>query len=276
MSTRKVAVVTGSNKGIGFAIVKGLCEKYDGDVYLTARNIKLGQEAVDKLKALNYNPLLHQLDITDQHSVDVFRDYIKTKHGGLDLLINNAGVSANKSDTFEQQAEGAVGVNYFGTLKICEALFPLLRLNARVVNVTSSAGRLRRIPSEDLQRKFKEPNLTIENLTKLMDKFLKDAKENQHIKEGWGESAYVVSKVALNALSIIQQKLLDQEQPNRNISVNSAHPGYVATDMTEHRGHLTIEEGARAPLFLALEANLKGKFVWFDCRVVDWDGELPV
>lgn len=69
----------------------------------------------------------------------------------------------------------------------------------------------------------------------------------------------------------MQQREFDKEQPNRNISVNSVHPGYVDTDMTSHKGPLTIEEGARAPLFLALEPhNLKGQYVWCNSQVVDW------
>lgn len=83
--------VTGSNKGIGFAIVKGLCEKFDGDVYLTARNVTRGEEAVQKLKSSGRNPLFHQLDIMDKNSIAKFADFIKEK-GGVDLLVNNAAI----------------------------------------------------------------------------------------------------------------------------------------------------------------------------------------
>lgn len=103
-----------------------------------------------------------------------------------------------------------------------------------------------------------------------------DAKEGKYKEEGWGESAYVVSKVGVTALTIIQQRTFDKEEPNRNIAVNAVHPGYVDTDMTSHKGPLTIEEGARAPLYLSLEADLKGKYVWFDSHVVNWYGdEVP-
>lgn len=51
--------------------------------------------------------------------------------------------------------------------------------------------------------------------------------------------------------------------------------GYVDTDMTSHKGPLTIEEGARAPLFLSLESTYKGQFVWKDTTALDWDGSLP-
>lgn len=84
-----------------------------------------------------------------------------------------------------------------------------------------------------------------------------------------------MSKVGVTALSFAQQRLFDKEQPNRNIAVNAVHPGYVDTDLTRHHGTLTIEEGAKAPLYLALEADFKGKYVWFDSQIVDWYGTTP-
>ncbi|XP_066263129.1 carbonyl reductase [NADPH] 1-like [Euwallacea similis] len=275
-STKKLAIVTGSNKGIGFAIVKGLCKEFDGDVYLTARNVERGKSAVKALNNLGFKPLFHQLDITDQLSIDNFSNYIKTKHGGIDLLINNAATAFKNSasEPFAVQAEETIRVNYFGTLKVCEALFPLLRQNARVVNLSSSLGHLLVIPSEELRSKFNSDSLDVSSLTKLMEKFVKDSKAGKEKEEGWGSSAYSVSKVGVSALTFIQQRVFNAESPNRNVSVNAVHPGYVDTDMTSHKGPLTIEEGAKAPLFLALEADLKGKYVWFDCSVVSWDKKL--
>lgn len=85
--------MTGSNKGIGFGIVKGLCEKYDGVVYLTSRDVKRGEEAVAKLKAQNFNPKFHQLDINDEKSISEFKEHLLKEHGGIDILINNAGMA---------------------------------------------------------------------------------------------------------------------------------------------------------------------------------------
>ncbi|XP_050294722.1 carbonyl reductase [NADPH] 3-like [Anthonomus grandis grandis] len=276
-SVKKVAVVTGSNKGIGFAIVKGLCEKFNGDVYLTSRDVKRGQEAVSKLNALGHKPLFHQLDISDETSVNNFKEHIKQTHGGLDILINNAGVYASNDLPEGEKAEKDVAVNYFGTVRVCEALFPLLRQNAKVINVSSSAGLLQKIPSEAIRAKFKDAK-TVEQLNELMREYIKDARDNTYQSKGWGvppKVSYIVSKVGVNALTVIQQKLLDQEQPNRNISVNSAHPGFVDTDMTDHKGVLTVDQGAKSSLFLALEAQVKGKFVWYDCTIMDYDGPIP-
>ncbi|KAI8422673.1 hypothetical protein MSG28_006444 [Choristoneura fumiferana] len=60
-----------------------------------------------------------------------------------------------------------------------------------------------------------------------------------------------------------------------NLQINAVHPGYVATDMSSHKGPLSIDEGAAAPLWVALDADLRGAYVWYDSRVVDWDGEKP-
>lgn len=76
--------------------------------------------------------------------------------------------------------------------------------------------------------------------------------------------------MGVSALTFIQQRALDDEQ-RRNISVNCVHPGFVISDMTDNVADLTAEEGAKAPLFLALDDHdLKGKYVWYNSTVVDW------
>ena len=96
MSTSvRVAVVTGSNKGIGLAIVRSLCKKFTGDVYLTARDEGRGLEAVALLNAEGLGPKFHQLDITSQDSVDALKKFIADKYGGIDVLVNNAGILHN-------------------------------------------------------------------------------------------------------------------------------------------------------------------------------------
>lgn len=119
--------------------------------------------------------------------------------------------------------------------------------------------------------------LTLEVITRGISIFclfcFRDAKAGKSEQQGWGKSTYVISKVGVSALSIVQQRIFDEESPNRNIAVNHVHPGYVATDMTQHKGVLTPEEGAKSALFAALEGDFKGKFVWRDCQIVDWFGD---
>lgn len=85
--------VTGGNKGIGFAIVKQLCQQFDGVVYLTARDVTCGLDAVKQLEEENLKPKFHQLDITDENSISTFRDYIEKTYEGIDVLVNNAAIA---------------------------------------------------------------------------------------------------------------------------------------------------------------------------------------
>ncbi|CAH4032796.1 carbonyl reductase [NADPH] 1-like [Pieris brassicae] len=269
----KVAVVTGSNKGIGFAIVRGLCKRFDGDVYLTSRDLNRGQNAVAELNKEGLRPKYHQLDITDPKSVEKLRDYLKENYGGIDILVNNAAIAfkVNAPEPVAVQAEQTLFVNYYSVLSTCEILFPILRNGARVINISSSCGHLSKIKSEKLRNQLKDPNLTIEGLSSMMQEYIDAAKQGTHAAD-WGNSCYVVSKVAVTALTMIQQRML----ADRDIKVNAVHPGYVDTDMTSHKGVLTIDEGAVAPLYIALDApdSVKGQYIWNDKRIISWEGKL--
>jgi len=267
MDPSKVAVVTGSNKGIGFAIVQGLCKQFQGHVYLTARNESLGKAAVAELEKEGLHPKFHQLDIEDVQSVAKLAEFLKKTYGGLDLLVNNAGFAFKAADTepFSVQAPVTLAINYWGTLNVCNALFPLLRSHARVVNVSSfvSVMALNKC-SADLQTKLRACQ-TVDEISKYMTKFVEDSKKGVHKEEGWPESAYGMSKVGVTLASTIQQRDIDADKSRTDIVINACCPGYVATDMSSHKGTKTIEQGADTPLYLALlgpnAKEPRGKFV---------------
>ncbi|XP_062584744.1 carbonyl reductase [NADPH] 1-like [Saccostrea cucullata] len=275
--SKKVAVVTGSNKGIGYAIVRGLCKQFDGDVYLTARNEELGKQAVKSLNSEGLSPKFHQLDITDQASIDRLRDFLKTTYGGLDVLVNNAGIAYKQESTapFSEQVEVTIKTNYFGTLAVCDALIPLLRPQARVVNVSSmlSSSAIKKC-SKEVRAKFANPKLTIDDLTKLINEFVQAAKSGNHESKGYANSAYGMSKVGVSALTEIQHRQLSAD-PREDILVNTCCPGYVDTDMTSHKGHKTIDQGADTPLYLALlppgTKSPAGNFV-SEREIKNWSG----
>jgi len=287
MSGRKVAVVTGSNKGIGFAIVQALCKEFDGDVYLTARDEGRGLEAVEGLKKEGLDPKFHALDITSMDSIKKFKEDMASTHGGIDVLVNNAGMAFKNSatDPFHVQAEETNKTNYFGTMDFCNAVFPLLRKGARVVNISSCCGFLPKIRGKEpmateLRAKLASKDLTQDELSSLINKFIELTKSDTHFENGWPNSAYDVSKVAVSALSRIQQRELNSSRPEDDIIVNHVHPGYVDTDMTSHKGPLKPEEGAKAATWLALlppnTQSPKGDYIWHDKTIVDWvNGPTP-
>ena len=270
VSSTKVAVVTGANKGIGLAIVRGLCKRFSGDVYLTARSEENGRAAVAQLEAEGLKPKFHQLDITSGESIEALKQYITEKYGGLDLLVNNAGIAYKTKSTapFLEQATVTLQANFSGTLAVLKALLPLIRPHGRIVNVSSTAGRLGRL-QKHLQDKFTDPNLTEEQLIGLMDQFVKDVASGSHIEKGWSNNSYGVSKVGVTALTKVHAREI-AKMGKEDILVNAVCPGSVKTDMNP-MGSLSLDEGAETPLHLAFlpQGSPSGEF-WRNKKVAVW------
>ncbi|KAJ1271998.1 hypothetical protein BS78_06G169500 [Paspalum vaginatum] len=270
-----------NTRGIGLEV----CRQLAGNgitVVLTALDEKMGLEAVEKL---NFSDVIsHQLDITDASSIARLADFLKTRFGKLDILVNNAAVGGtvylqdpvddpvtreenfnfmdryqrlewlwrNSRETYDAAKE-CLKTNYYGTKHAIEALLPLLKASSdgRIVNVSSDFGLLRCFGGEDLRQELDDVGkLTEERLDELLDQFLKDFRAGNGVVEarGWpvAFAAYKVSKAAVNAYS----RILAAKQPA--VRVNCAHPGYVKTDITLHSGLLTPEEGARNVVKVAL------------------------
>ncbi|PZC72817.1 hypothetical protein B5X24_HaOG210534 [Helicoverpa armigera] len=269
----KVAVVTGASRGFGFAIVKGLCKRFDGIVYLTARDEKSGQAAVKKMNELGLKPLFHQLDVSDRASVQKFADYIKTKHGGFDVLVNNAAILEwdQVYPTYEA-AKRNIDINYKSLLTIEEYLFPLLRDGARVVNISSACGHLSNLKKQKWIRMLQDPDLTIEQINSFVDEYLESVKNGTFNKNDFADDGkhaeHRVSKIALTALT----RVLQNKYADRNISINAVHPGHMKTDMAQGGGEVEPEESADLVLYLILDASpkLKGTFMWNDKTLIDW------
>ncbi|XP_006025771.1 carbonyl reductase [NADPH] 1 [Alligator sinensis] len=251
MSNTPVAVVTGGNKGIGLAIVRALCKQFSGDVYLTAREAGHGQAAVAELQKEGLKPL----DINDLQSIRALRNFLKEKYGGLNVLVNNAGIAFKVADTtpFTTQAEVTLKTNFFGTRDVCTELLPLIKPNGRVVNVSSmvAVSALAKC-NEDLQQKFRSDTITEEELVKLMTKFVEDTKNGVHEKEGWPNTAYGVSKIGVTVLSRIHARMLNEKRKADQILLNACCPGWVRTDMAGPNATKSPDEGAVTPVYLAL------------------------
>lgn len=267
----KIAVITGSNKGISFAIVRELLKRNIDTVYLTSRDINRGQVAVEKLKKEGLLPAFHQLDITNEDSVKKFAEYIKEKHGCIDILINNAGVVVNNQNkVIYEDVKHVIDVNYRSMFIVQEHLYPVLNENARVINISSDYGHLSNIRNKYWIERLSKKNLQVEDIDAFVEWFLDSVKNETMKEEDFADSfilGYRISKVALCALTIIQQNEI-----GRNISIVSLHPGFVKTDMTNNIGYMTAEESAATPVYLALDApqTLKGAFIWYDKKNVDW------
>ncbi|CAH8452083.1 unnamed protein product [Schistosoma turkestanicum] len=209
----KLAFVTGSNKGIGYSIVEKLAEFYkasgEWDIYLTARNVELGQEAVNKLNNKGLNVKFHQLDITDPDSRKAFLKFVENTYpNGINIAVNNAGI-AYKVDSmapFSEQARVTVNTNFTSTVDFTEEFIPLLAKHARVVNVSSVASLtcLKKL-SNDLYEKFIS-SINLLELRQLVLEFVKSAEDDTYSERGWPSTAYGVSKMGLTKASFISVK----------------------------------------------------------------------
>uniref|UniRef100_A0A914DM86 carbonyl reductase (NADPH) n=1 Tax=Acrobeloides nanus TaxID=290746 RepID=A0A914DM86_9BILA len=291
----KIFVVTGSNKGIGYAIVKGLSEKVPNAViYLTARNPSLGEASLAKIESESMGKQVaevkfHQLDVTNDESCTRLAEYLKSTHGGLDVLVNNAGISGNYKDLYipldpiDKEAEEVLGVNYYGTKRITNALLPLIRPGGRIVNLCSLMGVMdgsgymakSGAYGEKYKQKFKSPQISVNDVDKFVEDYIRLTKEEartgqpkrkqEDFLEGpW--AAYSVSKAADIAFTIALSKAVKE----KNITVNGCCPGYVATDINNHSGPLTTDQGAETPIYLATELGLPNGNFFSERKVVPW------
>ncbi|XP_022080038.1 carbonyl reductase [NADPH] 3-like [Acanthaster planci] len=264
---RRIALVTGANKGIGFAIVRALCKQLDnGIVYLTARSEERGREAVAKLSQEGLQPKFHQLDITDPASVTKLRDFLKETHGGLDILVNNAGMAfkVNATESFGVQASVSMATNFTALLEMNRVLVPLIRPHGRIVNVGSFTGRLYAFEkmSKELQGRFQGVK-TEQDVEQLMQEFVTCANAGDHMSKGWANSAYATSKMGVIALTRVQAADIAKDKTKEDILMTCCCPGYVSTDMSSFKGTKTIDEGAITPVYCALlppgSAEFNGK-----------------
>jgi len=252
--SQRIAVVTGGNKGIGYEIVKKLAKAEGVKTILAARSNERGAEACQALKKEGYQVEFHRIDLDDKKSITDFSSWLKDKHGGLDILVNNAAIAFKGSDPtpFHQQAEPTMKTNFYGTLDVCDALIPLMRKGGNIVNVASRSGTsaLSKM-SKKMQAEITDSKLTREGLCGLVDKFVEDVKGKQHSQAGWANSCYGTSKLAVIVLS----RVLSVQLREKDISVTSMCPGWCKTDMSSHSGPRTAEQGADTAAWLAMQAG---------------------
>jgi carbonyl reductase 1 len=268
----RVAVVTGANKGIGFfiALQLGLSGQFS-NIILGCRDAGRGDAASDAIREQVPSTVTVQaipLTIGDFESHVEFCNRIDKEFGKVDVLVNNAGFAYKGSDPtpFKEQTRKTMEVNYYGLVEFTEKLFPLLRKgkDSRLVNVASMSGRLGQVSGER-QAQFSDPKLTMEELKALMKQFEIDVQNGVHIQNGWSNSNYGMSKLALIAATKIWAR---REAPI--ITVNCCCPGYCATDMTSYKGTRSPDDGAKNAVIPATMENPPTGEFFSDYKVSKW------
>ncbi|MDQ3712901.1 MAG: SDR family oxidoreductase [Acidobacteriota bacterium] len=234
---KKVALITGANRGIGFETARQLAQQ-GIKVLIGARSEENGKEAEAKLKAEGFDAEFVLLDVDDAKTHESAAKYVEEHYGKLDILINNAGViledntsaALQASQTSQDIFRRTFDTNFFNTIAVTQKFVPLLKKSdaGRIVFLSSGLGSL---------SLHSDPNSPIYN---------------------YKIPAYDISKTALNGYAVH----LAHELKDTPIKVNAAHPGSVLTDMNAY-GDLQVEEGAKTSVDLAtLPADgYTGKFI---------------
>jgi NAD(P)-dependent dehydrogenase (short-subunit alcohol dehydrogenase family) len=230
---KKIALVTGANRGIGFETCRQLSQ-LNLTVLLTARDTTKGEVSTKQLTDKGLDVIYYQLDVSNKNNIKSIFDKIEQQFGCLDILINNAAILYDTDQSAInanlQQVSKALETNLYGPWLMCQAFIPLMVKNGygRIVNVSSGAGSL-------------------------------------HYMEG-GTPAYGISKAALNALT----KKLASELRGTGILVNSVDPGWVATDMGGHGGR-QVKDGAKGIVWAAtLPDNGPSGGFFYDGKPEPW------
>ena len=220
--TRKTALITGANKGLGREIARQL--GHEGySVWLGCRDEARGEEAAAALRDEGIDAHVLALDVTSDASVSAARATFGAAHDTLDVLVNNAGIATGgfvpPTVASLEDMRAVYEVNVFGTVRVTQAFAPLLRKagQGRVVMMSSSLGSI------------------AEQLDMTSATF------------GVNLVGYNSSKSALNMITVAFAKELAVD----GIKVNAANPGYVATDLNGHQGYRAVEQGAAIAVHLA-------------------------
>ena len=225
MSETNVVLITGANRGIGYGVARNLAKQHaDYLVIIGSRDAAKGQEAASALNAEGLPSVTSvEIDVTSDESISAAKAYIEEKYRRLDVLINNAGVALDVKDCgkypLREMMKRTYEVNVFGAAAVTEAFIPLLEKskNPRIVFTSSTVGSLER--ASDPANPWATARIP----------------------------AYSTSKAALNMLMVYYANILRE----KGFKVNASCPGYIGTDLNNHRGTGTLDEGAANLIRLA-------------------------
>ena len=219
---RRIALVTGANRGLGFEIARQLAD-LGITVIIGARDPEAGQAAAAALQDESRSVHSRLLDVTQASSIQATVGSIMDEYGRIDILVNNAGIMVDaQTNVLELDLtlfQNTLETNTFGPLLLSQACIPHMQANdyGRIVNVSSTLGSLTDIATPD-----SEYSVVL-------------------------SPAYRLSKALLNGLTV----LLAKELRETNILVNSACPGWVRTRLGGEQAPLMPAQGAVTPVWLA-------------------------
>jgi NAD(P)-dependent dehydrogenase (short-subunit alcohol dehydrogenase family) len=226
MTRELIALVTGANKGLGLETSRQLAGQ-GLTVLIGARDLEKGSAAVNLLQNEGLDAIPVELDVTRSDHVKAVKGMLEKRFGRLDVLVNNAGMIHPEEPLFTNSAatvsptalKETFEVNFFGQVALTQALLPLIRKSkaGRIVNVSSILGSLALHSDETSDATGVKP------------------------------LAYDASKTALNQFTVHLAAALKDTA----VKVNSAHPGWVKTDLGGQQAPMAVTDGAKTAVRLA-------------------------
>lgn len=242
MNEKKIALITGANKGLGYETARQLANQ-NIKVLIGARDETRGKEAAEKLQSESLDVEFVLVDVTDEKTLEAAAKYVEENFGKLDILVNNAGIAVEYGTAFGEfsldKIRQTFDTNFFGVVAVTQNFLPLIKKSesGRIVNVSSGLGSL---------AQNSDPNWDFKDVKPV---------------------AYNSSKAALNMFTVI----LASNLKDTKIKVNSADPGYTATDLNHNSGPKTVEQGASIIFDLATLPDNGATGGYFDDQgVVAW------
>lgn len=214
LDNNKIAIVTGANRGIGFETCRQLSKRGIITI-LTSRDANKGVRAVDELREQGLDLEFHQLDITEELSIESLKEFVIDSYGRCDILINNAGVFIDRGvSVFKlpiQTLQETLQINAIGALRMCQEFLPLMQeaRYGRIVNVSSGMGSISSM--------------------------------------GDSSAAYKLSKLMMNGMT----RIMAAEIKNADIKINTMAPGWVRSDMGGANAPRSLSQGADTIIWLA-------------------------
>lgn len=228
MRPQRIALVTGANQGIGFALVDGLAARLDAAdlVLLTGRNPERVAAAVEQVKGTAHVEG-RVLDVTDANAVANLATDLQTQYGGIDIVISNAVGPLTPDRTQAEQADQFIAVANGGTTAVLRSFAPVLRPAGRLIVVASSFGTLDHLDTK--VQPFFEDGRTLDQLEQTVEDWRQAIHAGTATEQGWPDWINTPSKVAQVAAIRAVAATRRTEDLADNTLIASVCPGLVDT-----------------------------------------------
>ena len=273
----RIAIVTGANQGLGFALVEGLARRLEpaDTVYLTGRDAGRISDAAKRIAGTRAQVRERVLDVRDRAAIGRFAEEL----GGADILFSNATGRMSPDRSWAEQIDAQVEISNLSTTSILRAFHPLLRPRGRLIIVASSLGVLSKL-SPHLRGRFDAPDLTLDGLDAIVLAWRDAVRDGRAADEGWPDWINIPSKVAqVAAVRVLARERREHGAPAGSL-VAAVCPGLIDTEASrtwfaDMSRAQTPAQAAEALLRLALEDPVDPRYEGELVRsgdVVPWRG----